>query len=445
MSFNFADVISNLKLKNQYNKMKKLLGLLLFATAMFSSCGNDLEDLYDPHAAALLKANKYSKAFVQQFGAINPNHTWGFSGLMPRAAETGANEFYYNWHNPGNITEVEREKVLAEFSKKREGAVNTIIIDAANYWVQQVHKGTETYKNADGNLVNNGNTAAELMNLLKAYNAQHGYYEHISNFNQGNNTNKVVSMHGSDTLGVYTATTLMKDMGQCTSATTQFGFENSLDGNKFHTTYLILEIDGAYYVGFDYISEGDSNDKKVERDWIFNDWIVKIIPAVDVNTEHAVIISTSRIIAEDLGEIGDFDFNDVVFDVELVQVQKSHQIIDEYANVTLVAAGGTLPLYIAGKEVHELFGVSVNTMVNTGLGVQKDVVPFRIDGCTNVLDILVEVEDDNGRYTLDAALGKAAKKICVSTNYEITEERQRIDEKYPKFKEYVNNPAVKWY
>ena len=146
-----------------------------------------------------------------------------------------------------------------------------------------------------------------------------------------------------------------------------------------------------------------------------------------------------------MGEIGDFDFNDVVFDVELVQVQKSHQIIDEYANVTLVAAGGTLPLYIAGKEVHELFGVSVNTMVNTGLGAQKDVVPFRIDGCTNVLDILVEVEDDNGRYTLDAALGKAAKKICVSTNYEITEERQRIDEKYPKFKEYVNNPAVKWY
>ena len=421
-------------------KMKKLLGLLLMGAAMFSSCGNDHEDLYDPNAVALMKANEYAKAFVKQFGDIDPNHTWGFSGLMSRSAETGANEFYEKWHNPGNITEVEREKVLAEFSKKREGAVNTIIIDAANYWVQQVHKGTETYKNADGNLVNNGNAAAELMNLLKAYNAQNGNYEHINNFNHGNNTNKAVSMYGSDTLGVYTATTLMKDMGQCTSATTQFGFDNSLDGSKLYHTYIILEIDGAYYLGFDFSADGYNPNEQVKRDWVFNDWIVKVIPAVSINETLVTVLSTSRIIAEDLGAVGDFDFNDVVFDVELIQEKKGKDVTN-YANITLQAAGGTLPLYVAGKEVHDLFGVSTDMMVNTGKGASVNPVSFRLDNCTDVLDIEIKVKGDNGEeYVLTTQRGDAPQKICVSTDFEYPAERVNINTIYT-FEEYSQNQA----
>lgn len=420
--------------------MKKLLGLLLMGAAMFSSCGNDHEDLYDPNAVALMKANEYAKAFVKQFGDIDPNHTWGFSGLMPRAAETGANEFYNNWHNPGNITEVEREKVLAEFSKKREGAVNTIIIDAANYWVQQVHKGTETYKYADGKPVNNGNAAAELMNQLKAYNAQYDYYEHISNFNHGNNTNKAVSMYGSDTLGVYTATTLMKDMGQCTSATTQFGFDNSLDGSKLYHTYIILEIDGAYYLGFDFSADGYNPNEQVKRDWVFNDWIVKVIPAVSINETLVTVLSTSRIIAEDLGAVGDFDFNDVVFDVELIQEKKGKDVTN-YANITLQAAGGTLPLYVAGKEVHDLFGVSTDMMVNTGKGASVNPVSFRLDNCTDVLDIEIKVKGDNGEeYVLTTQRGDAPQKICVSTDFEYPAERVNINTIYT-FEEYSQNQA----
>ena len=81
----------------------------------------------------------------------------------------------------------------------------------------------------------------------------------------------------------------------------------------------------------------------------YSDWIVRIVPAK--------YIKAQRIMAEDLTVSGgDFDFNDVVFDAVTV---------NGATVVTLQAAGGTMPLYIEDNEVHELFGVSQSTMVNT--------------------------------------------------------------------------------
>ncbi len=69
-----------------------------------------------------------------------------------------------------------------------------------------------------------------------------------------------------------------------------------------------------------------------------------------------------RVMAEDLSatEASDFDFNDVVMDVEYVS--------PDQVKITLQAAGGTLPLRINEDdnwEVHRLFQVSTGTIVNT--------------------------------------------------------------------------------
>ncbi len=75
-----------------------------------------------------------------------------------------------------------------------------------------------------------------------------------------------------------------------------------------------------------------------------------------------------RVMAEDLSatEASDFDFNDVVFDVEYTEGQSA-------ATITLRAAGGTLPLRInstngeGGFEVHDKFGgYPTTTIINTG-------------------------------------------------------------------------------
>lgn len=165
--------------------------------------------------------------------------------------------------------------------------------------------------------------------------------------------------------------------------------------------------------------------------------------------------SVVRIIAEDLSwgtENGDFDFNDVVFDVEL---------IDNGSNIriTLQAAGGTLPIRIAGQfEVHDKFGVPTGTIVNTGtrLSVSRPKVSWTFPNSDSrnyqlvngqevaqsygstvkevAYNLPVEVQKlVNGSRSwveLLAPVGKAAAKIAVDNTYDWCEERQSIDDKY---------------
>jgi len=435
--------------------MKKILFMLLAVMGVFSSCSNKVDDLYNPDMTAALKNAQYNRAFLSQFGNIDPYHTWGFNNLGSRAADMSSNQWSDNWYTPDNITEDERAAVLAEFSKVREGAVNTVIIDSENYWIQQVYKGTSTYVDANGNKVNNGDPVSNKMDYLLAYNAgssdcisiypaSNNYqevktdYEHVNNFNQGNNTTVSTRQEGDEVLETYYGTTLMINMAECSDATKQFGYTNSIDG-KIHNEYIILEIDGSYYIGFDFYANGDSADKQIERDWIFNDWIVKITPGYPSNVY--------RVIAEDLGEIGDFDFNDVVFDMEIVKtnVWDNNGVQQCYANITLLAAGGTLPLYIGNKEVHEAFGVATDVMVNTGMGETKNPVTFRLDNCDSPDEIQITVRDGSKEYVLDTNTGEAPKKICVAPYFEWPAERQNIKDKYPEFVNYVSNQNVKWY
>ena len=417
--------------------MKKILFFLFAGMAVFSSCNNKVDDLYNPEMTAALKNAQYNRAFLAQFGNIDPNHTWGFTNLNGRGSDMSSNQWSDNWYTPTNITDEERSLVIAEFSKVRENAVNEIIIDAENYWVQQVYKGESSYSDVNGNVVDGGNALSSKMDRLLAYNANNSNYEHVNNFNQGNNTTVHNRQEGNDVTETYYGTTLMIGMGECSDATTQFAYANSIDGVD-HNDYIILEINGSYYIGFDFSANSTNNNAAIERDWIFNDWIVKITKGVRANVY--------RIIAEDLGEIGDFDFNDVVFDMEIVKTDNWVEGVQQcYANITLLAAGGTLPLYIGNREVHEVFGVETDVMVNTGMGETKEPVTFKLDNCDSPDDIQITVRDGGKEYLLDTNTGEAPKKICVTPYFEWPAERQNIKDKYPKFTEYVADQTVTWY
>ena len=145
-----------------------------------------------------------------------------------------------------------------------------------------------------------------------------------------------------------------------------------------------------------------------------------------------------RVIAEDLSvsDNTDFDFNDVVFDVTFDYPAGK-------TTITLLAAGGTLPLYVGGQEVHKKFGVSTKTMVNTGAGTSKDPVSFVLDGTfeRDAHNIVVQVEKEGERTTITAIRGMVASKIAVKPNYEGCKERQDIEAKYPVFGQYVKGKA----
>ena len=75
---------------------------------------------------------------------------------------------------------------------------------------------------------------------------------------------------------------------------------------------------------------------------------------------------------EDLGSVGDFDFNDVVLRVSAPVEGKSA--------VEVMAAGGTLSVQVTydgidlGSEVHNAFGERTSVMINTGAGATKEPV-----------------------------------------------------------------------
>jgi hypothetical protein len=158
-----------------------------------------------------------------------------------------------------------------------------------------------------------------------------------------------------------------------------------------------------------------------------------------------------RIIAEDLSatESSDFDFNDVVFDVTFTS--------NTTATITLQAAGGTLPLYVANMEVHQLFEVATNVMVNTvrdaskSKGAQwatKEPVSFDISGIDktkNGKDILIQVKKGDTLHTLNANTGEPAAKIGVKPTFVWCDEYEAIETRYPMFKDWVQNRDVIWY
>ena len=177
-------------------------------------------------------------------------------------------------------------------------------------------------------------------------------------------------------------------------------------------------------------------------DGYYSDWIVTLTKAEPVNQVSANL----RVMAEDLSanEDGkDFDFNDVVFDVYYGDAST--------AKVTILAAGGLLPLKVKGVDVHSLLGYS-GKMINTKGTLSNDAtvrslsvdnVPtkdillgFAVNSATQVRDLIkIEVYKDvelpNGQTEKQWVelknTGAAACKIAVDPKTRIANERENFN------------------
>ena len=173
-------------------------------------------------------------------------------------------------------------------------------------------------------------------------------------------------------------------------------------------------------------------------------WIVKITPGLYKQGQRVFV---EDLIAglDDLSKlsISDWDFNDAVFDVLPQDYWDNAGVHHQETIITLRAAGGTLPLTVAGKEVHEMFGVNVSEMVNTGAGPERPVVIFRLDNMvTNANDIPVVLD---GSITLQAVEKNAeTQKLAAPASVNWVGERVFINDVY-KFTEWLQGNAATWY
>ena len=401
----------------------------------------------------------YENAFKVKFGEPAPDQTWGFGsadannggvaqGAATRTANTNSNEWAKTYNVPAEITDAERKYVMDWFAThtKAEGEP----LDVKNYFIQHVGYSDDQYtvnNNVYEKFENNQeifrtetstvNSKNQMDFIYANLNADGSERDHVNNFNAG--SGNIILMENSET-----------KYG--------FGFHDSWGSIDNYVTqnYFMAEIDvpgvgKGWYVGLDYQTKKTTRNGHTQQDYVsaflqpdgkYTDRVLKIVPAI--------LKCDIRIIAEDLSasEGSDFDFNDVIFDV------KYEYPVWNKTTIILQAAGGKLPLRIGvldeEHEVHKLFGVSLNTMVNTeDWTAHKDPVTFTIDGqygSWNINNLPIWVQKGSDWVELTAPQGKAASKIAVSTDYKWVKELQDISKAYKNFDTYVKsgNPTEWW-
>ena len=414
--------------------MKKYL-MFAFAALAFAGCSKS-SDVSDDNQAKQNEIAKiqaiYQKAFEATFGKIQEGHKWGFGPVAAktptRAHDANGNEFgdkYYNVPDP--LTSAQINVVTEWFTNNKQP--QGVAIDYDNFFAQQV---SSTSYGAGMDYLTCGDNDEHIANFNKG---DQGVYDKVYN---GKVTSETIGQDYNDRKkAVYYED---KITHMVSTSTSRFGYHNSSDSETYYD-YVIIPgerispiVAGRYFVAFDYKQIKDDGTEIVNLDGYYNDWIISITPGWLKQADK-------RVIAEDLtaAEKGDFDFNDVVFDVKF----GTPNII------TIVAAGGTLPLYVAGREVHALFNVSTSTMVNTGSGKHIDKQPVSFEYSANLgwdaNNVPVYVVKNGVEVPLEANQGYAPGKICVEPYYDWCDERQDISEKYPRFIQYVGDQNVKWY
>jgi len=148
---------------------------------------------------------------------------------------------------------------------------------------------------------------------------------------------------------------------------------------------------------------------------------------------------------EDMGVVGDFDFNDVVFRV--TPDTESHT-----AEILLCATGGGLQADLYYKndkigEVHELLGSSGVTNTNKISITPKVIanVSWPESNCMekNAKDFYIKVNGE--KIAIPSANGEVPKAICVAGEWQWPRESVNISEAYPEFGEWGANYSEKSY
>ena len=242
-----------------------------------------------------------------------------------------------------------------------------------------------------------------------------------------------------------------------------YGIKESTIG---HESEQIFDLDRVIAFAKDNCLPTQNNGNWVKdlggRDYVFSDWIITLSPAEPIDKPNEKVV---RIMAEDLNakanksedvieDDSDWDFNDVVLDVEFLGNDK--------VEITVVAAGGTLPLRINGEdalEVHELYGQPTNIMINTcRTAALQSKYPNHYNTTTlpKFTRTITGVDADGGRsiklevqkklsngteqwFEMTARQGDPAAKFAVKQTVDFCDERQKITSKYPSFGQWVEN------
>ena len=411
------------------------LSLLVIGMTFVGCVKNDVD--YDENLAYKQKAAMYEQAFVEQFGSIAANHDWGFgqttgSSTGTRGAIAGSkNDKKYDcgFVVPDDLVPEKNGKIAnlceAEFNKTSGTKTPTFTFD--NYWLLHLNspQGDQSH-----------------MNQLQAFDATAkngtGDWIDVTNFKDGKNESNNYFKVNTKTKGA----TLMVNMG---------GTGDPNNGDKlFRWLEIKTKKDGtkdtAYHYEYKFLqcNVAHGNHKLNEMVLGFyggSHWWLIVVKAAQPTNPNNYVVEEGRIMCEDLGdkEYSDFDFNDIVFDAK--------RYYNGTIKITIRAAGGKLPISVAGEEV--TLGQMTNTGVNVSETLQEIVIQPKNGkpAYPSIRDIPVVVSPGANAvpYELKTTNGKAPQKICCPINTHWAEEYVGIDDAYTKFADWVRtNDSQEW-
>lgn len=394
--------------------MFKGMALLTMGFA-FAACSH--ETVYDENYANKEKVAEYNQAFTKVFGTIAPGHKWGFD--KTRATKTrGAVTNIPNdaWEIPEDLTSDKNGNFGNKIRARFEAGEGTTVcpIDLKNYWMQHIERPKMTQ--------------GQKINEVQAYDSSakngEGDWVTVTNFVDGqNNGFFTVTKPNRAVKG----TTLMENMG---GGSKNGKFFRWGDEGNYEDDYKFITTEDGVFLGLKhtYITGNKTN---------YSYWVIKLVPAEKANVEE--IVEEGTVFCEDMGSIGDFDFNDVVFNAVIYSTGR--------IEIDIVAAGGTLPIKVADELV------ALGKMKNTGVGNKVKSQKINIQPVngeakySTIKDIPVEVipGGDAASYLLGAGENGAPQKICIYRFTPWPDEYINIKDAYPSFETYVNSATPdKW-
>lgn len=441
---------------------------------------------YDPGLADTVMDNTdeelatmtaYTRNFVNRYGTINEEQTWGFgelAELKTRYSSSNANQWAeWGYTIPAAISDAERKAVVKAFRTYLESNTTP---DYTDFFLQKVYEGGKDYASI-GTLSTGETISYETYLYADGYGSRTSSADKIQQIccvHPGGWDDNVETFRG----GEYNNSMLMLQ-----SSSSAFKYRNTLHGNQLYDYHIILNVmwneNGQFksgtYVGFDFGAYGENPNEKLARDYKYDDYIVKIIPVSQsdasgggtsdggetVEPEQPEepsadqrVTETKRIMCEDLGNTYDFDFNDLVFDVYYTYEETDGVKSNITAYITVQAAGGTLPVYIgkvdAEHEAHHLLKKYNSTNIPLNVGdVKTAPKTFKLENCQSIdpndINIYVNMTLAQKQETLlpksGSNNGMAPQKICVPIETKWLKESQQIEWGYPQFSTWVDNPG----
>ena len=246
--------------------------------------------------------------------------------------------------------------------------------------------------------------------------------------------------------------------------------EFTVNGQKYQSVINLPKIQQLVSQGYVPVKDNSLQEwvQVGTSDGYYSDWIVTLTEAKRIDDGPDPTKFSVRVMAEDLSatDASDFDFNDVVFDVAYTEGQST-------ATITLLAAGGTLPLRVnstngvGGFEVHAAFGeYPTTTMINTGWtgsnganNVAPAVLTIENFSATDEASFLAAVKAirievrktlSTGDYEwleMKAEAGEPASKFAVPVGTTWCTERTSIKAQYETFAEWARTGSLefKWW